>query len=172
MYGLYVKFILKLKKSKLMIVFGSGGHTTEMLLMLKGLNFNKYDQITFIIGHSDTWSMNKIRDFYQKYRNVNIEKDFQNLRILRLFRSREIKQSYITSILTNGPGTAVPLCYARCLISKLLRINPEAKIVFVESFCRVTSLSLTGKLLKPIADKQEIIQLNIYLDLLYNGDSQ
>jgi hypothetical protein len=28
-----------------------------------------------------------------------------------------------------------------------------AKILFVESFCRVTSLSLSGKLLLPIADK-------------------
>jgi len=56
-------------------------------------------------------------------------------------------------IVTNGPGTAVPLCYAHFVLSKVLQWRPEAKQIFVESFCRVTSLSLTGKLLKPIMDK-------------------
>lgn len=39
-----------------MIVFGSGGHTTEMLLMIKDINFSLYKKVTFVIGHSDTWS--------------------------------------------------------------------------------------------------------------------
>lgn len=55
--------------------------------------------------------------------------------------------------MTNGPGTAVPLCYAHWALSKLLLWNTDAKILFIESFCRVTSLSLSGKLLYPIADK-------------------
>ena len=56
-------------------------------------------------------------------------------------------------MVNNGPGTAVPLVYAHFLISKILLWRPEAKQIFVESFCRVTSLSLTGKLIKPIVDK-------------------
>ena len=32
-------------------------------------------------------------------------------------------------------------------------MNPRSKLLYVESFCRVKSLSLTGKLLKPIVDK-------------------
>ena len=53
----------KLQSKKLMIVFGSGGHTTEMLLMLtknNSFNFTKYKQVQFVIGHSDTWSLKKI----------------------------------------------------------------------------------------------------------------
>ena len=30
----------ELKQKRIMIVFGSGGHTTEMLLMIKDLNFS------------------------------------------------------------------------------------------------------------------------------------
>jgi beta-1,4-N-acetylglucosaminyltransferase len=45
----------------------------------------------------------------------------------------------------------VPLCYA-AFISRLLGLH-QPTIVFVESFCRVQSLSLTGRLLYPIVDK-------------------
>lgn len=87
-----------------MVVFGSGGHTTEMLLMLKSLDFKMYRDVFFVIGHSDTWSDTKIKDFFKKNRNLNIEKDIRNLTIVRLFRSREVKQSYITSIFTTLIG--------------------------------------------------------------------
>jgi beta-1,4-N-acetylglucosaminyltransferase len=48
-------------------------------------------------------------------------------------------------------GTCVPIVFVAFLY-KLLGIL-DADIVFVESFCRVQKLSLTGKLLYPIADK-------------------
>jgi beta-1,4-N-acetylglucosaminyltransferase len=89
-----------------MIVFGSGGHTTEMLLMLKSINFNLYNRVFFVLGHSDTWSLTKIKDFYQKERQLDIEKQVPNLTIVRLFRSREVKQSYLTSVLTTLMGLA------------------------------------------------------------------
>ena len=53
-------------------------------------------------------------------------------------------------LMTNGPGTALPLCYAHCFVNKLALFNIKAKILFVESFCRVDDLSLTGKLLRPL----------------------
>ncbi|TNV75949.1 hypothetical protein FGO68_gene4326 [Halteria grandinella] len=168
--------IPELDEKKLMVVFGSGGHTTEMLLMLtkdNQFNFQKYGQVQFVIGHSDTWSLTKIKDYFSRGgTQIDWEKDVQ---IIKLFRSREVKQSYLTSILTtivallhsawvvaklrpdivvtNGPGTAVPLCYIHFFFSKVLLWNLKAKILFIESFCRVTSLSLSGKLLLPIADK-------------------
>jgi len=91
-----------LKTKKLMVVFGSGGHTTEMLLMLtKGnsFRFDKYKEVQFVIGKSDTWSFTKIKDFLSRG-NIDVEKDVPNLRVIKLFRSREVKQSYITSIAT------------------------------------------------------------------------
>lgn len=80
-----------LKHKKLMIVFGSGGHTTEMLLMLKKFEFDKYQHVYFVIGHTDTWSLTKIQDFFRKSKGIDVLHDLKNLTILRLFRSREVK---------------------------------------------------------------------------------
>jgi hypothetical protein len=87
--------------------------------------------------------------------------------ILRIPRSREVGQSYVTAlwstaralaatarlvaavrpdvVLVNGPGTCLPVCIAAVGLSLLGVAEP--RVVFVESVCRVGSLSLTGRLL-------------------------
>ena len=40
----------KLKQKRLMIVFGSGGHTSEMLMMLEKFNADKYGRVYFVIA--------------------------------------------------------------------------------------------------------------------------
>jgi len=53
-------------------------------------------------------------------------------------------------VLCNGPGTCVPLCAAGLLLGVLgLR---KVLLVYVESVCRVETLSLSGKILYPVAD--------------------
>jgi beta-1,4-N-acetylglucosaminyltransferase len=96
-----------------------------------------------------------------------------NLAIWRVKRAREVKQSYLTSvfttlvalvhsalivtrcrvdlIVTNGPGTAVPLVLSNWALAKIL--GWRSQTLFIESFCRVKSLSLSGKILKRFADK-------------------
>ncbi|KAL7531962.1 hypothetical protein ACHAWF_003972 [Thalassiosira exigua] len=93
--------------------------------------------------------------------------------VRRLPRAREVHQSYASSafatlrsflaaivllwdvrpdlVLANGPGTCVPVIYA----AFLLRIlgGRECRVVFVESFCRVRTLSLSGRLVYPFADR-------------------
>ena len=98
-----------------------------------------------MLGHSDTWSMTKITDFYSQRKTLDIKK----VTIHRIFRAREVKQSYFTSIgttivgffhaiyiaarsmpdmiVTNGPGTAVPLCYAAFFINRTMHLNANAK---------------------------------------------
>jgi fructoselysine-6-P-deglycase FrlB-like protein len=49
-----------LSKQTLMFVFGSGGHTTELLLMLESLNISNYKHVHLVIAETDTWSMTKI----------------------------------------------------------------------------------------------------------------
>jgi beta-1,4-N-acetylglucosaminyltransferase len=57
-------------------------------------------------------------------------------------------------ILANGPGTALPPCLCAFALRALLPLPLfSVTVVFVESFCRVRSLSLTGRLLYPLADK-------------------
>lgn len=87
-------------------------------------------------------------------------------------RTREVGQSWVTSafttlralissllvlcrhqptlILSNGPGTCVPLCVGAVML-RVLGVCPS-RVVFVESLCRVHSLSLSGHLLYPLSD--------------------
>ena len=65
--------VLKLKGKSIMIIFGSGGHTTEMLLMIQQINiFERYKHVHFIIGHSDGWSENKVNSHYKTTMNIDI----------------------------------------------------------------------------------------------------
>ena len=110
-----------LREKTLMIVFGSGGHTTEMLLMLVSkekneFEFKKYNQVHFVIGHSDTWSMTKIKDFFSaKNPGFDVFRDIPNLRVDRVYRSREVKQSYFTSIFT----TLIALAHSVYLVASI-----------------------------------------------------
>ncbi len=103
--------------------------------------------------------------------------------VYKLPRAREVNQSYVTSVfstirsffqtvkliwetqpellLCNGPGTCVPLIYSVFLfrVLGLFRCNSisghssDCKVIFVESLCRVGTLSLSGKLVYPLVDK-------------------
>lgn len=85
-----------------MLVFGSGGHTTELLLMLgKTFDPTSYKKVVFVLGHSDTWSETKIKDFFAKQGRQDLMK---SVTLVRIYRSREVKQSYITSLLTTLIG--------------------------------------------------------------------
>lgn len=150
---------------KTMVFFGSGGHTMEMCRLITKLDATKYQPACFAIGHTDTTSVDKVHAM-----NISLGK---SARWLRVYRNREVKQSWISTaftsvwsliqgfyvihryqpqlLLCNGPGTCLSLCYS-CFLLNVLGIT-STKIVFVESFCRVQALSLTGKLLLPIADK-------------------
>ncbi len=109
-------------------------------------------------------SLEKIKIF-EKRSNDEVAKDY---RINRIYRSRNVGQSYLTSVFTtliailnaiplvfklkpklllvNGPGTCVPICLILYIFSKFLFMLPKCKIVFIESLCRVKTLSLTGKI--------------------------
>jgi beta-1,4-N-acetylglucosaminyltransferase len=149
------------EKIKAFVVLGSGGHTTEMLSMLSSLTAKEFSSYVFLIAATDNMSEIKLRA------------SFSNPEIRRTPRAREVGQSWLSSIfttaialfyairivwtegpdliLTNGPGTCVPVAYTAWIL-RLLCIK-ESRIVFVESVARVKSLSLSGKLLYPIADR-------------------
>jgi beta-1,4-N-acetylglucosaminyltransferase len=161
-----ISLSLPKKNVKTMVFFGSGGHTMEMIRLIKHLSPEKYHPICFGIGHTDITSIEKVRSA-----NLLLE---QNASWLRIYRNREVKQSWITTIFTsmwsfiqsfwvihryrpellicNGPGTCLSLCYSAFILN-VLGITGRTKIIFVESFCRVNALSLTGKLIMPIANK-------------------
>ena len=149
------------RKIKTVVVLGSGGHTTEMLSMLSSLTMTEFSSFVFLIAATDRMSEVKLRAL------------FNDPYIRRTPRAREVGQSWLSSIfttaiailhairivwterpdlvLTNGPGTCVPVAYTAWLL-RILFIK-DCRIVFVESVARVNSISLSGKLMYPIADR-------------------
>jgi len=153
------------------VILGSGGHTAEMckinqaLLMQPG-NRDKYQPVRYVVANSDVTSQ---RQLCAALPATTRDSDF-----IIVPRSRSVGQSWLSSIFTtlwallwscyliwrdrpqlvlcNGPGTCVPFCYAAYLWRLLGRLPVHTKIVFVESYCRVETLSLSGRLLLPLAD--------------------
>lgn len=152
---------------KTMIVIGSGGHTAEMLKMIQGIDYNKYRPRIYAMASNDITS--EMRIISHEYA---IDQDNGDYVVMKIPRSRNVGQSYLTSVLTtvysiflcipqmiyynpklilcNGPGTCIPIC----LIAFLMRVLyfSENKIIFIESICRVKTLSLTGHILLFFAD--------------------
>lgn len=144
--------------ASVLVVLGSGGHTSEMMALLGHLDPSKLS-FSYVLADTDTSSLYKANTFQSALGKP--------LRYWRIPRSREVGQSYFTSVFTtfiaivkafgiiwasnadmllcNGPGTCVPLC----LVAFLLRVFyiRRMHVVFVESFCRVKTMSLTGKIL-------------------------
>lgn len=132
---------------KTLIVLGSGGHTTEMLHLLKNLDAKNYTPLFYVIAATDTTSLRRVEAFGGRQPDT----------IHYIPRSREVGQSYVSSVgttlwsflhafglvfrirpslvLCNGPGTCLPIAVVT-LLYRILGIC-EGKIIFVESFCRV-----------------------------------
>lgn len=142
-----------------LVVLGSGGHTSEMLTLISHLPSRYTKNMTCIVADSDVHSQRKLKMAFG-----------EEPTLLKIPRAREVGQSYVSSIFTtlraflsaflvvskespdlilcNGPGTCLPIVYSAFLLRVLgLRY---IHVVFVESFCRVKTLSLCGKLVYPV----------------------
>jgi beta-1,4-N-acetylglucosaminyltransferase len=154
-------------RKRTLIVLGSGGHTTEMMIHMKNLSDPK-DPIEFyprlyVCSTGDRFSEEKA----QRY-----EVDGTHVSYVTIPRARSVKQMMLTSIfttiwatlyafivvfrfqpdliMTNGPGVCFPVCLSGWIISKIgywINRKPPTRIVYIESVARVTSLSATAKLL-------------------------
>lgn len=142
-----------------LVVLGSGGHTGEIMPIVSLLSKSpNYGEFTFVASDTDTLSFkHPLLPKGAKYR--------------RIPRSRKVGQSFFTSIFTtlysilmnlplmftrpklllvNGPGVCLPVVLTIFLGNVLGICN--CSIVFIESICRVKTLSLTGKLIYPLCD--------------------
>lgn len=151
------------RPAKTMIILGSGGHTAEMLRIIRHLDVKNYSPRVYICAQTDKLSTEKVKD---------LEGGNKDYKVINIYRSREVQQSYFTSIwstilatlnsfpilwkenpeliLCNGPGTCVPLCVIAFLF-KVLCVTQNI-IIYIESFCRVKTFSLTGKILYYLVD--------------------
>ena len=143
-----------------LVVLGSGGHTAEMLRLITDFDFDRYGPLTLVTAATDTTSRAKAE------RELPREA-LATARWAAIPRAREVGQSFLSSVLStlnalfacvhliwtaapdlvlvNGPGTCVP-------VAVLARLA-GARVIFVESWCRVESLSLTGRIMYYVAHR-------------------
>ncbi|KAL0305525.1 UNVERIFIED_CONTAM: UDP-N-acetylglucosamine transferase subunit ALG14 [Sesamum radiatum] len=150
-----------------LIVLGSGGHTAEMLNLLAVMQMERFKPRYYVAAATDNMSLQKARALEDSL----MEKSEVGLvgasHFMQIYRSREVGQSYVTSvgttlialthalwlmikirpqvILCNGPGTCIPLCVI-AFFFKAFGIR-WSSIFYVESIARVRRLSLSGLLL-------------------------
>jgi beta-1,4-N-acetylglucosaminyltransferase len=135
-----------------------------MLEIVKKLKTDRYTPRYYVVAEGDLNSLNKLSQ---------LETNDEDYKIFTIRRSRQVHQSYVSSIkttllsifdcipilfhtrphliLVNGPGTCVPICLVSFLL-KVFFIHNNCKIAFIESLCRVKSLSLSGWILLYISD--------------------
>lgn len=149
-------------KKKICFAASSGGHL-EQLLMLKPL-MEKYD--SFIVTEQTLYKaqIKGIKIYYLK--QVNRKERGVILRILvNIIRSIKIYlQEQPDIVITTGVLAMIPIC----LVSKLMR----KKLIYIESFAKVNSATMTGRLMYKFADQfyvQWEQMLNIYPNAIYLG---
>jgi len=150
-----------------LIVLGSGGHTAEMLNLLSVLQKERFSPRFYVAAATDNMSLQKARTLENSLADETGVKVEETAQFMQIYRSREVGQSYLTSvwttliatahalwimfkirpqvILCNGPGTCFPLC-AIAFFFKVVGIR-WSSIFYVESIARVRRLSLSGLLL-------------------------
>jgi len=151
------------KKVKLCFAASTGGHF-EQLMMLKPL-MEKYD--SFIVTEKTIYSVNKSNNqktYYLKQVNRK-EITFLINMIINFMKSIYIfskeKPDYI---ITTGVLATIPLA----LIAKLFK----KKLIYIESFAKISSPTMTGKFLYKYADRfyvQWEKMLEFYPKAIYIG---
>ncbi|KAL3142912.1 hypothetical protein ABBQ38_003199 [Trebouxia sp. C0009 RCD-2024] len=122
--------------TKLMVVLGSGGHTAEMLALTRQLDKSRFQPRCYVVAATDALGPAKAAASEQV--EDDAEHSVRKWSVRSLPRSREVGQSYVTSVwstfkatgaaikvvwqetpqvvLVNGPGTCIPICVAASLL--------------------------------------------------------
>ena len=150
------------KKTKVCFAASTGGHY-EQLLMLKPL-MEKYD--SFVITEETLYKaeVKGQKMYYMKMVNRK-EASFLPRMLVNVCRSVKIcLREKPDAVICTGVLAMIPMC----LLVKLM----GGKLIYIESFAKVTSPTLTGKLLYRFADQfyvQWPQMLEIYPKAIYLG---
>ena len=150
------------KKKKICFAASSGGHF-EQILMLKPL-MEKYD--SFLMTEKTTYKVETKNQKIYYLHQVNRKE----LMFVFEMIGNTIKSLYIfikewpDVVITTGVLAMIPMC----LFAKLFR----KKLIYIESFAKVTSPTETGKFIYKFADQfyvQWIQMKEIYPNAIYLG---
>jgi beta-1,4-N-acetylglucosaminyltransferase len=128
-------------RTTVLLVASSGGHLLQLLQLRDTwprtrrhwVTFDKPDARSLLGGEEVTYA------FHPTNRSV------KNLLRNLMLAVRVVRRTRPRAIVTTGAGVAVPFCYVGRLLG--------ARIVYIESFARVSQPSLTGRLVHPVAHR-------------------
>ena len=139
----------KQNQGPVLVVLGEGGHTSEMLNLVDQLD--EAHDLHYVLVTEDEMSESRIRrpGTVHRIRRPNAKDSakvaaivqtaiaqLQSLWLLARLRPR--------AVLSSGPAIGIPVAVA----AKIFR----ADVIFVETIARVTGLSMTGRLMRRLAD--------------------
>jgi UDP-N-acetylglucosamine:LPS N-acetylglucosamine transferase len=134
---------MKNKKIKLCLAASSGGHF-EQLMMLKPL-MNKYDKFVMTERTNYNVEITGIKTYYLRQINRKEKMFLPKLIINTLSSLGAFIKEKPDVIICTGVLAMVPMC----LIMKML----GKRLIYIESFAKVTSPTLTGRILYKYADQ-------------------
>lgn len=133
----------KNRKKKVMFISSTGGHLTQ-LLELKSI-FEDYNYVLVTEKTDVTKSMkDKYKMSYLKYGSRKYILKYILVALFNLIKSIFLFIKFRPQVIvTTGTHTAVPMCYIGKIFGK--------KIIYIESFAKRNSPTLSGRMIYPIA---------------------
>ena len=135
-----------MKKKRVLFISSTGGHLSEMMKLS-----SCFDRYEYYIVTEKTKSNLSLRDKYSKRVSFLVygTKDHLFSYIFKLLFNC-IKSIYLyfkihpDYIITTGTHTAGPICYFGKIFG--------SRVIYIETFANITTKTITGKLIYPIAD--------------------
>jgi UDP-N-acetylglucosamine:LPS N-acetylglucosamine transferase len=128
------------RDGEILLVASNGGHLLELLQLADlwpqearhWVTFRTSDAVSLLAGQKTTWAHHPT--------NRNLPNLIRNFGLaLRMVRCADFR-----AIVTTGAGVAVPFV----IVGHIVGVN----VVYIEGMARITSRSLTGRLVYPFAD--------------------
>ena len=150
------------RKIKICFAASSGGHY-EQLMMLQPL-MDKYD--SFVLTEKVNYKIKSLceREYYVMQVNRKEKLCFLKLIIIGIKEFKIFIKEKPDVVISTGVLGMIPMCIFCKLFKK--------KLIYIESFAKVTSPTLTGKLLYKYADQfyvQWLSMKEVYPNAIYLG---
>jgi beta-1,4-N-acetylglucosaminyltransferase len=125
----------------LLLVCSCGGHLMQLLEMRDA--WQPFDRVWVTFDKSDARSLLEGERVVHAYgpTNRSVRNLLRNLALAR----RVLKVVRPSAMVTTGAGVAVPFAW----LAWLARVP----VVYVESFTRIDALSLSGRMIRPVAER-------------------
>ncbi|CAH0514580.1 unnamed protein product [Peronospora belbahrii] len=163
---------------RVMAVLGSGGHTTELLKLIERLKRDVYTPFTFVVAETDKssqvkteldWKPTEIDSFATIPRSreagesCNAYKRMENVAIIYIMFTFGLQSSSTAN--TVQWSRHLYLHLRGGLLFRVFGVQTDSKIIFCESFARVTHLSLTGRQRYMVRSNDKCYEIDIIINL-------